>query len=261
MNDTDDQLQRRLRGLATQAELVPLPSGPAVRAASDRRRRRRLGASVLCAIVIVGAVGTAALWPKGSSTVVPASKTHTATTAPVLRATTVPPTTTPTTTVTTTTGPTTTVPTANITTATVTALDAFVTEQAAAASKAAASAGQSSPPVSVHGSPVHDRGTIVAVAAFSYSATGKPVEVLSYSAGRWSVVVAIGADLGPPSQPLGNRHLLALEPGLPVSVADVTGDGRPDFLIPLQAASTTPGLVVSQDGGSWRFVPNTGPFP
>ena len=29
MNKTDDQLERRLRGLATQAELVPLPSGPA----------------------------------------------------------------------------------------------------------------------------------------------------------------------------------------------------------------------------------------
>ncbi len=263
MNDNNDQLERRLRSLATQAELVPLPSGPAVRAVSDRRhrRRRRQGALVLCAIVIVGAVSTAALWPKGSSTVVPASKTHTVTTAPALGTTTVPSTTAPTTTVPPATTPTTTVPPANITTATVAALDAFVAEQASAASSAASSAGQSSPAVSIHSSPVDDRGTIVAVAAFSYSATGKPVEVLSYRGGRWSIVAAIGADLGPPSQPLGNTHLLALDTGLPVSVADVTGDGRPDFLIPLQAASTTPGVVVSQDGGPWRFVRNTGPFP
>lgn len=249
MNNTDDQLERRLRGLATQAELVPLPSGPAIRAASDRRRRRRLGTLVLCGIVIIGAVSAAALWPKGSSTVVPASKSHTVTTAPALR--TVPPAT----------APTTTVPPVTITTAIVAALDALVAEQASAASSAAASAGQTSPPVSVHSTPVDDQGTIVAVAAFSYSATGKPVEVLSYGGGRWSIAAAIGADLGPPSQPLGNTHLLALDTGLPVSVADVTGDGRPDFLIPLQAASTTPGVVVSEDGGPWRFVPNTGPFP
>ncbi|MGA3149595.1 MAG: hypothetical protein ABSF33_19290 [Acidimicrobiales bacterium] len=261
MNGNGDRLERRLRDLAAQAELAPLPSGPAVRAASDRRRRRRLGASVLFAIVIVGAVSTAALWPKGSSTVVPASKARTVTTAPALRTTTVPSPTTPTTTTPTTTVPTTTVPPANITTATVAALDAFVAEQASAASSAASSAGQSGPAVSVHSSPVDDRGTIVAVAAFSYSATGKPVEVLSNHGGGWSIVAAIGADLGPPLQPLGNTHLLALDIGLPVSVADVTGDGRPDFLIPLQAASTTPGLVVSQDGGSWRFIPNTGPFP
>ena len=130
-----------------------------------------------------------------------------------------------------------------------------VAEQASAASSAAASAGQASAPVSVHSTPVDDQGTIVAVAAFSYSATGKPVEVLSYGGGRWSIAATIGADLGPPSQPLGNTHLLALDTGLPVSVADVTGDGRPDFLILLQAASTTPAVVVSRRRRSMAVRP------
>jgi hypothetical protein len=264
MSENNDQLEHRLRALAARAELVPLPSGRAVRAASDRRRRRRFGALVLGAVVIVGAASTAALWPKESSTLVPASKSHTVTsvpTLPTLPSTTVPAATVPTTTVPSTTAPTTTVPTANITEATIAGLDAYVSRQASAASNAAAAAGRSSALVSVHSSPVEDRGVIVAVAAFSYSTAGKPVEVLSYGGGRWSTIATIGADLGPPSQPLGNTHLLALEPGLPVSVADVTGDGRPDFLIMLQAASTTPAIVVSQAGGSWRFIPNTGPFP
>jgi hypothetical protein len=33
---------------------------------------------------------------------------------------------------------------------------------------------------------------------------------------------------------------------------DVTGDGRPDFLIKLEGADNTPGVVVSQYGGRWR---------
>jgi hypothetical protein len=200
MSENNDQLEHRLRALAARAELVPLPSGRAVRAASDRRRRRRFGALVLGAVVIVGAASTAALWPKESSTLVPASKSHTVTsvpTLPTLPSTTVPAATVPTTTVPSTTAPTTTVPTANITEATIAGLDAYVSRQASAASNAAAAAGRSSALVSVHSSPVEDRGVIVAVAAFSYSAAGKPVEVLSEGGGRPS----------PPSGPISvHRH-------------------------------------------------------
>jgi hypothetical protein len=139
------------------------------------------------------------------------------------------------------------------------ALDAYVAKQAAAASTAAAKVGQSSSFVSVHSAPVKDEGTTVAVAAFSYSATGHPVQILSYAAGHWSTVAALGPDVGPPVQPSADLFFLA--PGAPVSVADVTGEGRPDFLIMVQAADNTPGIVVSQNGGTWRYIPNSGPFP
>src|SRR5262249_10937904 len=42
---------------------------------------------------------------------------------------------------------------------------------------------------------------------------------------------------------------------LPVEIADVTGDGHPDFLIPVEAADNVPGVVVSDDSGQWRLVP------
>jgi hypothetical protein len=44
----------------------------------------------------------------------------------------------------------------------------------------------------------------------------------------------------------------------PIQIADVTGDGEPDFLVLLQAGSMTPGVIVSDDGGSWRLVPGEG---
>jgi hypothetical protein len=141
------------------------------------------------------------------------------------------------------------------------ALDEYVAAQAtlAAASAAAAKVRESSPFVSVHSGPVKDGRVTVAVAAFSYSATGHPVQILSYAAGRWSTVARLGPDVGPPVQPSADVFYLA--PGAPVSAADVTGDGRPDFLIMVQAADNTPGIVVSQDGGTWRYIPNSGPFP
>jgi hypothetical protein len=141
------------------------------------------------------------------------------------------------------------------------ALDEYVAAQArvAAESAAAAKVGQSSPFVSVHSGPVKDGAATVAVAAFSYSATGHPVQILSYATGRWSTVARLGPDVGPPVQPSADVFYLA--PGAPVSVADLTGDGRPDFLIMVQAADNTPGIIVSQDGGTWRYIPNSGPFP
>jgi hypothetical protein len=41
----------------------------------------------------------------------------------------------------------------------------------------------------------------------------------------------------------------------PLLTEDVTGDGEPDFVVPLEAASTAPYQVVSNDGGPWRQVP------
>jgi hypothetical protein len=42
-----------------------------------------------------------------------------------------------------------------------------------------------------------------------------------------------------------------------VEVADVTGDGQPDFLVRVSAGDNDPGVVVSDDGGSWRLVEAT----
>jgi hypothetical protein len=42
----------------------------------------------------------------------------------------------------------------------------------------------------------------------------------------------------------------------PISIADVTGDGHPDFLVPVDAADNVPGVVVSADSGQWRLVPD-----
>jgi hypothetical protein len=151
------------------------------------------------------------------------------------------------------------------------ALDATVARQAAAATSAfdarratTATLAAFTPGAvtSAHSLPVADRGGLVAVAAYFYSATGRTIQVLSYAAGRWRVAASLRPALGAPVQPRGDRDLLALADRA-VPAADVTGDGRPDFLVALSAATNMPGVVVSQDGagGGWRLVPARGPFP
>ncbi len=135
---------------------------------------------------------------------------------------------------------------------------ALVATEAARDSAAATQAGRPAPFAAIHSDPVLDDGSLVAVVAFSYEPGGHPVQVLGYHAGSWSQLAAL---LSPSGQPGANipAGVLYLLPNTPVSVADVTGDGRPDFLIFLEAADNTPGVVVSQDGGSWRYVPFNGP--
>jgi hypothetical protein len=48
-----------------------------------------------------------------------------------------------------------------------------------------------------------------------------------------------------------------LVPGA-IPAVDVTADGLADFLVSVQAADTTPALVVSGDGGAWRLVAQSG---
>jgi len=40
-----------------------------------------------------------------------------------------------------------------------------------------------------------------------------------------------------------------------IATGDVTGDGQPDFLVLFEAADNSPGVVLSNDGGTWRLVP------
>lgn len=113
-------------------------------------------------------------------------------------------------------------------------------------------------------SPVSDGGTLVAVAAFSYDPTSKPVQVLGYTGGQWATLAVLPlppGDAGNPNIPASaamSPYWLADFSDAAISVADVTGDGRPDFLVPINAADNVPGAVISQDsaqGGTWRYVP------
>jgi len=162
---------------------------------------------------------------------------------------------------TTTTAPTTTTTTA-VPVAASSQLDTYVADEAATDSAAAAASGVTQrfgipPVISVHSAPVADEGQTVAVAAFSYDPNGHPVQVLAYSAGHWTPVAALAAPTGfGPAVP-GSVVLLTAGP---VAVADVTGDGRPDFLLMASAADNVPGFVVSQAGGTWRYIPFLGPY-
>jgi hypothetical protein len=131
--------------------------------------------------------------------------------------------------------------------------------QATSENLAAEAAHQPPPLVSAHSSPVADDGRIVAVVAFSYDPTARPVKILSYADGRW----AITSSLAQPNEP---GTTLAQTPNeLPLAsstivAADVTGDGRPDFLLSLSAADNSPGAVVSEDGSpdGWRYLAFSG---
>lgn len=112
--------------------------------------------------------------------------------------------------------------------------------------------------VAVHSTPVLDDGVLTAVAAFTYSPDGRPLQVLAYRGGRWSVE----AGLAPPAAPAPGPYM-DLVSGASVETADVTGDGRPDFLVHLSAGDTTAAMIMSEDGGGgeWRYVPMRGPYP
>jgi len=167
----------------------------------------------------------------------------------------------------TTTSPATSTTTAPTTTTTVppaaaAALETYVADEARTYSAAAAANGvtaryQFAPFVSDHSAPVADDGGTVAVAAFSYDPGGHPVQVLAYRAGHWTHLAGLAA---PTDQYGANSDpSVAFLTQDPVSVADVTGDGRPDFLVTASAADNVPGFVVSQAGGAWRYIPFLGP--
>jgi hypothetical protein len=85
------------------------------------------------------------------------------------------------------------------------------------------------------------------------------VAVVGLQRGSHDHIVAVIDVGGATARPLAELALpepsYDFAPGLPVQVADVTADSRPDFLIRLVAGDNQPGVVVSDDGGSWRLVP------
>jgi hypothetical protein len=109
------------------------------------------------------------------------------------------------------------------------------------------------PGVVAHSGPVADGDRLVAVAAVSHAVDGRPIQVLVWDGSQWKQLTDLAVANSPPAFPFA--------PGYPVSVADVTGDGRPDFLVILQGGDNNPGVIVSEDGSGsgWRLVPNTSP--
>jgi hypothetical protein len=160
---------------------------------------------------------------------------------------------------TTTTTPTTTTPTTTtpvtVPVAAASELDSYVAAEAATDSAAAAQSGQV-PFVVDHSPPTVDGSDIVALVAVSYDPGGHPVQVLGYGDGRWAPVAALASPSGQGTAP---SSVVYLTQG-PVSVADVTGDGRPDFLVEAGAADNVPGFVVSEVGGTWHYVAFVGPY-
>ena len=84
----------------------------------------------------------------------------------------------------------------------------------------------------------------VAIAARQLSTDAAEVDVLVWTGTAWKLDSTLA--LPPPTFPPAD---------LPIQADDVTGDGRPDFLVRVIAGDNEPGTVVSDDGGTWRLVP------
>lgn len=141
-------------------------------------------------------------------------------------------------------------------------LELYVNNQNAKDQLAAAVAGHSQWwQGSTHTDPVRDGNNVIAIVAFSYDPDANSVWVLAYKNGAWTHV----ASQTDPFCPCAPPHTgSSIDPTHAIQVADVTKDGRPDFLIPLTGAGAVPGAVLSQDGapgGRWRYISFTGPFP
>ena len=141
-------------------------------------------------------------------------------------------------------------------------LGAYMANESRAYAAAAPKAGYSAQFVSVHSAPVLDDRSVVAVAAFDYDPGGHPIQVLQYTNGQWSERAGLGS-ASDPRETSTSTQWQFLDPSASVSVAEVTGDGRPDFLVLYAGADTDFGAIVSEAGDtpSWRFVPFTGPYP
>jgi hypothetical protein len=212
---------------------------------ATRRTLRRVDAKVVVAVAAVAAVLVTLI------VVGPLRSGNGPSHPPVANQPTTTTTTTSTTTTTTTTTPTT------IPAAAASQLDSYVAAETATESAAATGIGPAQPFVSDHSPPEVDGSSVVAVAAFSYDPGGHPLQVLGYSGGHWSEVAALASPFGQFGNQVSADVIYLTQD--PVSVADVTGDGRPDFLVMASAADNVPGFVVSQDGGTWRYIPFLGP--
>ena len=100
------------------------------------------------------------------------------------------------------------------------------------------------PEAVVHSGPTAVGAATVAVVGLETDRQHRSIVVVSLSGA--SPVTAASLPLPPPWFDLSPE---------PVQVADVTGDGSPDFLMHVEAADNNPGVLVSNDGGTWRLIP------
>jgi hypothetical protein len=103
--------------------------------------------------------------------------------------------------------------------------------------------------VVVQTAPVRDDGSFVALVGVQSGVASGRVLVLGYRGTGWITLARLAVSEFP------------IIPATPVQIADVTGVGRPDFLVLVAAADNTPGVVVGQVAGRWELIPNAGPFP
>jgi hypothetical protein len=223
---------------------APPVTAAELRHRAERSRHRHIDAKVVVALVAVAAVIAAliVIGPLRSSN----GRAHKPTA-------THPSSTTSTTTTTTTT----TIPVAAASALATYVADQEQTDSAAAESNGITARYHLNPFVAVHSAPTLDDGTTVAVAAFSYDPDGHPVQVLRYRDGQWTQIAGLASPTGFGTPAAG---YVDLEPQGPVAVADVTGDGRPDFLLAANGADNIPGFVLSEDGGPWHYIPFSGPY-
>jgi hypothetical protein len=95
-----------------------------------------------------------------------------------------------------------------------------------------------------HSNPIDVGEAVIAVVGLQRGSHDHAIEVLDLRAGTARSLAELV--LPDPS--------FDFSTDFPIQVADVTGDGRPDFLVRLLAGDNEPGVVVSDDGGSWRLV-------
>ena len=139
------------------------------------------------------------------------------------------------------------------------ALDSFVADETAAYRRQYGAGPDSAAArlASVHSAPVPDGARLVALAAFAFAGDRHPVQLLAYGAGGWTTTSSLAPPDWPPTEPNFGLPLVSA----PVQVAYLTDGGHPDFLVLLQAGDNTPGFVVAEQAGQWRYVPFNGPYP
>jgi hypothetical protein len=91
-------------------------------------------------------------------------------------------------------------------------------------------------------SPQQSAAGVVAVAGVERSATERTINVLTFAHNAWAITATL-------QLPFPNFDVRTD----PVQVADVTGDGQPDFLVMFDATAPV-GVVVSHDGGTWTII-------
>jgi hypothetical protein len=103
---------------------------------------------------------------------------------------------------------------------------------------------------------VDEAGVPTALVEVTASPADERLDVVSLASGAAALEASLR--LPPPPGALSDFRFLG---AAPIVAADLTGDGWPDFLVLLNGAGSSVGVVVSDDGGPWRLVPTAAGDP